>query len=484
MKRLLSVCVVLAMVFAMSVSAFASVVVGDGVELLDDWGLMEDVAGKFLDSYLKSIYVDENIQVDYSDFVDNEDLINYMEAKKDIYRLTEKYLGEIVDYEVEVFWTGSTEPYRHGSFCDATIYIRGTFNNADGEDLMLVGPCVFTFIEIDGELKIYGVYTLDIVDRSVRGYDRYGVGLPTVYSDMSEKLNAFVNDFEPKLAYYSENKEHLAADEVYCTELAIDYLTNYYDELYTQEETDGIFEHKVKIESGALESYLQKIAYYENSPKRYGEEVASAKYEFELYEIQFWDGKMYLEVLSDIAHYNPMCPNMLLSENRTRNFFTFVKNDEGEYVLRDLYRDSNSGRTFDVQNRELPYFDIVFEDYMMVEPVVDFDLIKLLDESQLVRDDSLRKSFENKEEREAKEAAEKAAELDKTLTELSQKDWVHEDRFPANYEPKDPALLENLSDTNSDNTLSNNLFLVMIIGSFAFSAVAAVLSLVLVLKKK
>ncbi len=456
MKRILSFLMLITMSLTVAIPAFASA--EEEVELFDNWRLMEDIAGNFLDSYLKSIYVDENIQVDYSDFVDNEDLINYMEAKKDVYRLTEKYFGEIVDYNVEIFWTGSTEPYRHQSFCDATIYIRGTFNNSDGKDLMLVGPCVFTFVEANSELKIYGVYTLDIVDRSVRGYDRYGIGLPTIYSDMSDELNTFAVDFEEKLAYYSENKEQIKADEVYCTELAIDYLTNYYDELYTQDETDGIFEHKLKIGSGTLESYLQKIAYYENSPKRYGEEVALAKYEFELYEIQFWDGKLFLEILSKVSHYNKLYPNMRISENLSHDYFTFVKNEVGEYVLIDLYRDGNSVRTFDVQNRELPYFDIVLDDYMMVEPVVDYELIKLLDEAQVERDDYLRKELEDKENRDAEKA---------------------EGGFSADHECQDREFFE-----EKDEILSNKVFVVLIIGSFAFSAVAAALSLILVLKKK
>ncbi len=476
MKRFLSLFVLIAVAFSMCIPTFAA----ENGDLFDDWQLMEKIAGKFFDSYLKSIYIDETLPVDYSDFVDNENLINYMEAKKDVYRLTEKYFGDVVDFSVDFFTTGSTEPYVHGDFCDTTIHIyNGKFNNSEGENLNLVGSMVFTFIEIDGELKIYGVYSRDVVDRSVRGYDRYGTGKPTIYSDLSDKLNAFVSDFEPKLAYYSENREQISADEVYCSELAIDYLTNYYEELYTQEETDGIFEHKLEIESGALESYLQKIAYYENSPKRYGEEVALAKYEFELYEIQFWNGKLFLEINSKVSHYNKLYPKMRISENSSHDYFTFVKNDEGEYVLRDLYRDSNSGRTFDVQNRELPYFDIVFEDYMMVEPVVDYELIKLLDEEQFAYDAELREAFENKEEREAKEAEEKAAELDKTLTELSQKDWVHEDRFPANYETQNPELLE-----EENEILSNKVFIVLIVGSFAFSAVAAALSFILVLKKK
>ncbi len=475
MKRFLTLLVVIVTVFSIGTQSFADVLYES-----EDLNEIDRISRKFLDSYLRSVYVDESLPVDYSDFVDNENLINYMEAKKEVYRLTEKYFGEVVDYKIAMFGIGTQGTYIHGEFQDAPIYLgESYFNNSEGEDVNLVGPMVFTFIEVDGELKIYGVYSRDVVDRSVRGYDRYGIGKPTIYSDMSEELGSFVADFEPKLAYYSENREQISADEVYCADLAIDYLTNYYDELYTQEETDGIFEHKLEIESGALESYLQKIAYYENSPKRYGEEVALAKYEFELYEIQFWNGKLFLEIHSKVSHYNKLYPKMRIFENISHDYFTFVKNDEGEYVLRDLYRDSNSGRTFDVQNRELPYFDIVFEDYIMVEPVVDYELIKLLDEEQFAYDAELREAFENKEEREAKEAAEKESELDKTLTELFQKDWVHEDRFPANYEPQNPELLE-----KENEILSNKVFIVLIVGSFAFSAVAAALSFILVLKKK
>ncbi|MBQ2916153.1 MAG: hypothetical protein IJE51_05115 [Clostridia bacterium] len=476
MKRFLSLFVLIAVAFSMCIPTFAA----ENGDLFDDWQLMEKIAGKFFDSYLKSIYIDETLPVDYSDFVDNENLINYMEAKKDVYRLTEKYFGDVVDFSVDFFTTGSTEPYVHGDFCDTTIYIyNGKFNNSEGENLNLVGSMVFTFIEIDGELKIYGVYSRDVVDRSVRGYDRYGTGKPTIYSDLSDELNAFASEFEADLAYYSENRAQIEADKVYCTELAIDYLQNYYDELYSPTETDGIFEHKLEIETGELASYLQKIAYYDNSPKRYGEDVFKATYEFELFEIQFWKGKIYLEIMSDVTTYNKIYEKMPLRNYRFWEFFTFVKNEDGEYVLRDLYRDSNSGRTFDVQNRELPYFDIVFEDYMMVEPVVDYELIKLLDEEQFAYDAELREAFENKEEREAKEAAEKEAELDERLTELSQKDWVHEDRFPANYETQNPELLE-----EENEILSNKVFIVLIVGSFAFSAVAAALSFILVLKKK
>jgi len=296
---------------------------------------------------------------------------------------------------------------------------------------------------------------------------------------LSDELNAFASEFEADLAYYSENRAQIEADKVYCTELAIDYLQKYYDELYSPTETDGIFEHKLEIETGELASYLQKIAYYDNSPKRYGEDVFKATYEFELFEIQFWKGKIYLEIMSDVTTYNKIYEKMPLRNYRSWEFFTFVKNEDGEYVLRDLYRDSNSGRTFDVQNRELPYFDIVLEDYIVVEPVVDYELIKLLDEEQFAYDAELREAFENKEEREAKEAEEKAAELDERLTELSQKDWVHEDRFPANYEPQNPELLE-----EENESLSNKVFIVLIVGSFAFSAVAAALSFILVLKKK
>ena len=481
MKRFLSLFVLIAVAFSMCIPTFAA----ENGDLFDDWQLMEKIAGKFFDSYLKSIYIDETLPVDYSDFVDNENLINYMEAKKDVYRLTEKYFGDVVDFSVDFFTTGSTEPYVHGDFCDTTIHIyNGKFNNSEGENLNLVGSMVFTFIEIDGELKIYGVYSRDVVDRSVRGYDRYGTGKPTIYSDLSDKLNAFVSDFEPKLAYYSENREQISADEVYCTELAIDYLTNYYDELYTQEETDGIFEHKLEIESGALESYLQKIAYYENSPKRYGEEVSVATYDFELVRSQFWDQKMYLEVISRVTIWNKMYPKMPLDKYSSQDYFIFVKNDAGEYVLRDLYRTPNTGESsnipyFDLEYREIasPYF--MFTDYIYAEPTVDYELLNILDEEQFAYDAELREAFENKEEREAKEAAEKEAELDKTLTELSQKDWVHEDRFPANYEPQNPELLE-----EENEILSNKVFIVLIVGSFAFSAVAAALSFILVLKKK
>ncbi len=394
MKKLLTVFIVLTIVFVSGSFVFEA----KNEDLLNDFQSMEKISGKFLDSYLKSVYVDETLPVDYSDFVDNENLIDYMEAKKAVYGLTEKYFGEIVDFNIELFTTGATAPYRHGHFCYITIYTWGTFNNSEGKDLKLPGSMVFTFIEVDGKLKIYGVYSRDIIDYSVRGYSKQGEGFPTVYKDLSKELQEFAVDFEKKLSYMSENKEQIEADKNYCTDLAVNYLSKYYEECYNNDETDGIFEHDLEIESGALASYLQKIAYYENSPKRYGNEMPPYEISFKVYDPIYWDGKIYCEVVYKIETFNRIHPLMRLSEEQGLCYFTFTKNSSDKYILSNYYKDAGVDRILRIH---YPFMNL--SDYIIEEDHFDIDteLLSLLDAKQFAQDDSLRLEMEKKQNSEA-----------------------------------------------------------------------------------
>ena len=198
MKRLMAFCIAFALIFSMCVPFCAETNEVDIQELVN-------VAEPFFRSYLESIFVDENKETDYSAFVENEHLKTYLEAKKEVYRLYEKYYGEVVDFCIDWFGFGSSGPaYGESNMISISLYCGGKNVTENGVELPFLGSPVFTFIKEDGQLKIYDVYFCHEVDYDIRGYYK---DFPTaVTRDLTGDVKSYAVEFEENLKYLATNE--------------------------------------------------------------------------------------------------------------------------------------------------------------------------------------------------------------------------------------------------------------------------------------
>ncbi len=455
MKRLLSVFIVFLMVITMSVPAFAW---SENFDIQE----MVDTAEPFFRSYVESIFVDETIETDYSAFVENENLRNYLEAKKDVYRLYEKYYGDVVEFNIEWFTWGSAEPIEFGNMCSIQLAYKGKNVTENGVELPLIGAPVFTFIRENGELKIYDVYVQHEIEYDIRGY--HVDYIPAVTMDLTDEVKAYAVEFEENLRYLVENPESVEADEAACAELALKYISDFYTERYDSEDCDGLFESDIKYENDLVKEYLEKRSYYYNTPKRYGVGGTMKDREYKVVETQYWDNVIYCEIQC-LHHYVKNGGGGSHTE-----LLSFVKNDDGEYLLRDVCDSSLSNESY----RRLRQAYIELGTYIGLNSYASEELVESIDEAQLEWND-----YMAGERAKAEEQAKKEQEY---WEELGKREWANEGVFPDVIEEEDLTDVE--SPEINDDSIDNYLLLVFIIGSFAFSAVAAVLSFVLVLKKK
>ena len=457
MKRLLSVFVVLIMVITMSVPVFAWYENFDIQEMID-------TAEPFFRSYVESIFVDETIETDYSAFVENENLINYLEAKKDVYRLYEKYYGEVVDFEIEYFGFGSLEPVSLGqNMCAMQMICPGKNITENGVELPFVGGPVFTFIRENGELKIYDVYMHHEMEYDIRGY--HVDYIPTVTKDLTDEVKAYAVEFEENLRYLVENPESIETDKSACAELALKYISDFYTELYDSEDSNGLFESDIKYENDLVKEYLEKRSYYYNTPKRYGVGKTMKDREYKVVETQYWDGVIYCEIQC-LHHYVKNGGGGSHTE-----ILAFVKNADGEYLLRDVC----DSTVVDESYRGFKQIYIEMFAYIGLDSYANEELIEAIDNAQIEWNEYLAGV--------KAEAEEQARQKEEYWKELGKKEWANEGVFPDVIED-DPDTSLNESPEVPEDSIDNAVLLVFVIGTFALSAVAAALSFILVLKKK
>jgi len=366
MKHLTAVCIAFAVIFSMCVPFCAEI---------DEVGIRElvDTAEPFFRSYVESIFVDEAMETDYSAFVENEHLINYLEAKKDVYRLYEKYYGEVSEFNIDWFHFGSLEPvFGDSEMISIPLFCSGKNITEKGVELPFVGSPVFTFIKEDGKLRIYDVYICHEIDYDIRGFYQYFP--PAVTYDLTDEVKAYAVDFEENLKYLVENPQIVEADEAACAELSLKYISDFYTELYDTADSDGIFESGIKYENDTVKEYFEKRSYYYNSPKRYDVETSMQSREYKVLETQYWGGVVYCEI------------QCIHSKNGGRSshteFLAFVKNADGEYLLRDVLDSTVVNEIY----RGLGVIYLYFYDYIGLNSYADDTLISAIETAQLDKD--------------------------------------------------------------------------------------------------
>lgn len=154
-----------------------------------------------------------------------------------------------------------------------------------------------------------------------------------------------------------------------CSSLAINYLKAYYAERYSSD-TDGVFDYELKTENEYLKSYLEQRSYADNTPKRFGRKYTDYKSEFSVVNVVRDGTFIYCSVASKISYYDIDYYNVVSERPSgcgTETLFTFIEDENGEWLLYDLYEFDKS---FDISIRGIIYN---FDEYMKKKPHIDCD---------------------------------------------------------------------------------------------------------------
>ena len=180
----------------------------------------------------------------------------------------------------------------------------------------------------------------------------------------------------------------MSIDELTCVNYALDYAEAYYNEIYGTSDTDGIFEFDVSTENEQVNSYLQQKNYYMNSSKRYGEVYTKYSGEFSLKDVKTIDGKIYC-FISCVKNYTYKGRSKS-SGSGNPMFFTFVKNELNEWVLRDVYERVS----LDISLRGM----MKFEQYIEEDFVANDEVLSLISERQSAYNDYANEVYGPKDE--------------------------------------------------------------------------------------